>query len=38
MWLLGQAGSCAWAEFSCEGVECLGGKKLSGQDIMYENG
>lgn len=31
MWLLGQAGSCAWAEFSCEGVECLGGRNFLGK-------
>lgn len=31
MWLLGQAGSCAWAEFSCEGVECLGGRNFPGK-------
>lgn len=31
MWLLGQAGSCAWAEFSCEGVECLCGKNFLGK-------
>lgn len=31
VWLLRQAGSWAWAEFSYEGVECLGGETFLGK-------